>query len=122
MSELNTPLPNYPARQFVVAALGALCLLAVLISPAAGADEFAPLNSAPEKMAVLDVHRLVPGVSAEANFAAEGLAPGSDAGLYRHVSRHFKFGLRYAWGVFALVPEEAPEDDHYVFLNLVGML
>lgn len=122
MSELNTPLPSFPGRQALVAALGALCLLAVLVAPAAAADEFVPLNSAPETLAALDVQRHVPGISPDATYMAEGLQTGRDAGLYRHVSRHFKFGLRYAWAVFALVPEEAPQDDHYVFLNLVGML
>ena len=122
MSELNTPLPTFPAPGAVAALLGALSVFLVLFSSPAGADEFAPLNSRPATLAELDVSRHVPGVSRDETISAEGVAEEADDGLYRQVNRNFKFGLRYARAVFALAPAEAPEDDHYVFLNLVGML
>jgi len=123
MSELNTPLRRLSGFPAGGALLGILCLAALLGSTAARADEYAPLHTRPDTLTKLDLYRHVPGLSRDAAFVAEGQEPGDDAGLYRHVSRNFKFGLRYARAVFSLAPTETPpEDDHYVFLNLVGML
>ncbi len=130
MSELNTPLRRVSGSPAFGALLAVLCLAALFSSTearadetAARADEYAPLHTRPDTLTKLDLYRHVPGLSRDAAFLAEGQALGEDAGLYRHVSRNFKFGLRYARAVFSLAPAEtAPEDDHYVFLNLVGML
>ena len=119
MSKLSTPLPSLRGARARAALVG--CLLA-LVSPAATGADFAPLNTRPEMLGELDVHRHVPGISAEAPLTAGGLEQAGADGLYRQVGRHFKFRLRYARAVFSPAPAEAPDDDHYVFLNLVGML
>lgn len=114
-------LPGFSAAAVLLCLLGAVALLAP--APVAAAD-FKPLSTPPATLGELQAHRHVPGISPDAAFSAAELERDSEAGLYRQVSRNFKFGLRYARAVFSLAPAEAeaPEDDHYVFLNLVGML
>ncbi|NHA14233.1 hypothetical protein [Thioalkalivibrio sp. XN279] len=105
--------------------LALCCVLAGLWSQQAAAAEgaeFAPLHTRPVAMADVDIRRHVPGASRTDAFPAAEAGQSDSAGLYRQVSRNFKFGLRYTRAVFSLAPAEALADDHYVFLNLVGML
>ena len=122
MSKLDRPLSAFPGRQALAAICCGLCASVALAATPARADEFVPLNSRPATLTHLDVRRHVPGVSPALADSAAGVEEGDQAALYRQVNRNFKFGLRYARAVFSLAPAEAREDDHYVFLNLVGML
>ena len=122
MSKRDIPRSVFPGlRPLAVLCCGLCAFIALAATPAQG-DEFVPLNTRPATLTRLDVHRHVPGVSPALADSAESVEDADDAGLYRQVNRNFKVGLRYARAVFSLAPAEAREDDHYVFLNLVGML
>jgi hypothetical protein len=138
MSKLDTTsLPIVAGNRARVLAVVLCCVFAALVShQAAAADstgiaadadvtavaEFAPLHTRPAPLAEVDIRRHVPGALRTEALPADAAAQGDSAGLYRQVSRNFKFGLRYTRAVFSLAPAESAADDHYVFLNLVGML
>jgi uncharacterized protein (DUF2147 family) len=138
MSKLDTkPLPIVSGNRARVLAAVLCCVFATLMSrqavaaDAAGMDEaadapaaaeFVPLHTRPAALAKTDIRRHVPGALRTGALPTADIAQSDSAGLYRQVSRNFKFGLRYTRAVFSLAPAESAADDHYVFLNLVGML
>jgi len=122
MSKRDIPRSASPGLRALAAICCGLCAFLALAATPARADAFVPLNTRPATLTHLDVRRHVPGMAPALAESPEGLEDADDAGLYRQVNRNFKFGLRYARAVFSLAPAEAREDDHYVFLNLVGML
>lgn len=138
MSKLDTTLvPKLCGNRARVVAVALCCVFAALASrqaeaadptglaeavDATAAAKFAPLHTRPASLATVDVRRHVPGALAAGAHPAAASAQSDSAGLYRQVSRNFKFGLRYTRTVFSQAPAEPRADDHYVFLNLVGML